>query len=111
MGRRVFVHQCAVCNYYIESDLYIGWSGISPIFLRDHYELAACRDCHNLVSVIIPNTPDQQVDTLTQARRNLVIAEAEAIAGNTDAQRLLPDLRESLDTFDENVEEIIGNCD
>ena len=111
MGRRIYVHQCPVCNYYIEAELSIGGSGISPLFLRNHYELATCRTCHNLVSVFVPNTPDQQAMAITEARRNLVITEAEALAGDVEARQILPDLRDALDNIDEEMEPIESACE
>ena len=111
MGRRIYVHQCPVCNYYIESELTIGGSGISPLFLRNHYELAACHTCQNLISVFVPNTPDQQVAAISEARRNLVIAEAEAMAGDVEARQLLPDLREALDNVDESLDPVESACE
>jgi hypothetical protein len=110
MGRLLQVHQCLVCNYFIEGDLHHGTSGISTLFLRNHYTLAVCRTCRNLVSVLIPNTPQQTNETLHAARHALVQMEADAIVGDPQARDLLPLFREALDTFDENEPGAVGQC-
>jgi len=111
MGRLLRVHQCAVCNYYIESDLHFGGSGISTTFLRNHYAVAICRSCKNIVSALVPNTPDQMRTTITAARRALVQMEADAIIGDVEARDLLPFFREALDTLDENEPGAVGQCE
>ena len=110
MGRLLQVHQCLVCNYFIEGELHHGTSGISPLFLRNHYALAVCRTCRNLVSVLVPNTPQQITETLASARQTLVQMEADAIVGDPEARDLLPLFREALDTFDENEPGVVGQC-
>ncbi len=103
MGRLLAVHACMVCNYYIEGPLHHGGSGISPLFLRNHYALAVCRTCHNLVSVMVANTDQQTQDALTAARRDLVQMEADAVIGDKRAIDLLPLYREALDLFDDEI--------
>ena len=68
MGRLVAVHHCPVCYYNVEDQLHYGTSGISPLFLRNHYALALCRDCHNLVSVMVMNSDAQTAQALLDAR-------------------------------------------
>ncbi len=90
-----------MCNYHVEDELHEGGSGIAPIFLRNHYALAICKDCHHLVSVLVPNTSEETQDALKTARRDLVQLEADAVIGDRRARDLLPLFREALDTFDE----------
>jgi hypothetical protein len=111
MGRLLRVHQCAVCNYYLETDLHHGGSGISTTFLRNHYTIAICRNCQNIVSVLVANTPDQMRAANTAARRALVQMEADSIVGDSEALELLPIFREALDTLDENEPGAVGQCD
>lgn len=59
MGRLLWAHPCPVCNYHVEAELYEGNSGIDPMFLRNHYALAICADCQQLVSVLVPNTEQE----------------------------------------------------
>lgn len=100
MGLLLRVHQCAVCNYYIESDLHYGNSGISATFLRHHYAIAICRHCHNIVSALVETAPGQMPTVITSARRTLLQMEADAIIGDIEARDLLPFFREALDTLD-----------
>jgi len=111
MGRLLRVHQCAVCNYYIETDLHHGGGGISTTFLRNHYAVAICRNCQNIVSVLVANTPTQMRTAITAARRALVQMEADSIIGDTEARDLLPFFREALDTLDENEPGAVGECE
>ena len=111
MGRLLRVHQCAVCNYYIENELHHGGSGISTTFLRNHYAVSICRNCKNIVSALVANTSDQMRQSITAARRALVQMEADAIIGDVEARDLLPIFREALDTLDENEKGAVGQCD
>lgn len=104
MGRLLTVHPCPVCNYHIEDQLHEGGSGIAPMFLRNHYALAICRNCHHLVSVLVPNTGQETQDALKAARHDIVQMEADAVIGDRRARDLLPLFREALDTFDEAAE-------
>ena len=111
MGRLLFIHQCAVCNYYVEGELHYGWSGISTQFLRNHYALATCQNCQNVVSALVPTPLEDINGVITAARRALVQMEADAIIGDEDARNMLPFFKEALDTFDENMPGSIGQCD
>ncbi len=110
MGRLLSVHPCPVCNYYVEDVLHEGGSGIAPMFLRNHYVLANCLDCHHLVSVLVPNTEDEIRDALKTARHDIVQMEADAVIGDQRARELLPLFREALDTFDESVPLATPTC-
>ena len=61
--------------------------------------------------MIVPNTPDQQVAAIDEAHHNLVITEAEAMAGDVLARQLLPDLREALDNIDEPLDPVESTCE
>lgn len=100
MGRLVSVHHCPVCYYNVEDALHHGTSGISPFFLRNHYALAICRTCRNLVSVLVGNTLAQTDEALATARAEIVQMEADAVIGDVRAREMLPFYREALDTFD-----------
>jgi hypothetical protein len=110
MGRLLTIHPCPLCNYYVEDELHEGGSGIAPIFLRNHYMLAICRDCHHLVSVLVPNTDEEIQDALREARSNIIQMEADAVIGDRRARDLLPLFREALDTFDENIPPAVTTC-
>ncbi len=110
MGRLLFVHSCPVCNYFIEGELHHGHSGISTFFLRNHYSLAICGNCHNLVSVLVANNDAQTNAALTDARHDIVQMEADAVIGDSTARDLLPLFREALDTFDGNVPGEVSLC-
>lgn len=113
MGRLLTVHPCPVCSYHVDdnADLHEGGSGIAALFLRNHYALAICGNCQNLVSVLVPNTEEETQDALKIARRNLVQVEADATIGDKKARDLLPLLRQALDTFDEaEIEKVVSNC-
>ena len=109
MGRLLRVIGCPVCNYSVEDELHEGGSGIAPMFLRNHYALAVCHDCHNLVSVLVANTGQQTQEALSEARSAITQMESDSI-GDVDvrtltrARDLLPLFRAALDTFDEAVE-------
>ena len=103
MGRLLRVHPCVVCNYHVEDELHAGGSGIAPIFLRNHYALAICRDCHHLVSVLVANTDEETQEALKDALHDIVQMEADAVIGDKRARDLLPLFREALDTFDSSV--------
>jgi hypothetical protein len=103
MGRLLRVHPCAVCNYHVEDELHAGGSGIAPIFLRNHYALAICRNCHHLVSVLVANSEQEIQSALKDARHDIVQMEADAVIGDKRARDLLPLFREALDTFDASV--------
>jgi hypothetical protein len=104
MGRLLSVHPCPVCNYYVEDQLHEGGSGIATMFLRNHYALAICADCHHLVSVLVPNTEQETDDALKTARHEIVQMEADAVIGDQRAKDLLPLFRQALDTFDRSTE-------
>lgn len=110
MGRLLRVHPCAVCNYHVEDELHEGGSGISTMFLRNHYTLAICRDCKHLVSVLVANTDQETDEALRDARSNIVQMEADAVIGDKRARDLLPLFREALDTFDSNVPVAVTTC-
>jgi hypothetical protein len=110
MGRLLTVHPCPICNYYVDGDLHEGGSGIAPMFLKNHYALASCNECHNLVSVMVPNTDQETQDALKQARHDIIQMEADAVIGDRRARDLLPLFREALDTFDESVPAAISTC-
>lgn len=103
MGRLVAVHHCPVCYYNVEDRLHYGTSGISPLFLRNHYALALCRNCRNLVSVVVANSDVQTTQALSDARSELVQMEADAVIGDQRAREMVPFFREALDTFDGSV--------
>ncbi len=103
MGRLVSIHHCPVCYYTVEDELHHGTSGVSPFFLRNHYALAICNTCHNLVSVLVPNDSAQNDQALAQARSEIVQMEADAVIGDPRAREMLPFFRESLDTFDADM--------
>ncbi len=100
MGRLLIVHPCPVCNYHVEDELHEGGSGIAPLFLRNHYALAICKNCHHLVSVLVPNSDEETQDALKTARRDIVQMEADAVIGDKRARDLLPLFREALDSFE-----------
>jgi hypothetical protein len=100
MGRLVTVHHCPVCYYHVEDDLHYGHSGISPFFLRNHYALALCRSCRNLVSVLVANSEQQTREALTDARHDIIQMEADAVIGDRRAREMLPFFRTALDSFD-----------
>ena len=100
VGRLLTVHPCPICYYHVEDELHEGGSGIAPMFLRNRYVLAICKDCRHLVSVLVPNNDLQVQDALLSARRELVQMEADAVIGDRRARDLLPLFREALDTFD-----------
>ncbi len=110
MGRLLRVHPCPICNYNIEDTLHEGHSGIAPTFLRNHYALAICKDCHHLVSVLVANTDQETQAALKVARSEIVQMEADAVIGDKRARDLLPLFREALDTFDENVPAAVSVC-
>jgi len=111
MGRLLSVHPCPVCNYYVEDQLHEGGSGIATMFLRNHYALAICGDCHHLVSVLVPNTEQETEDALKTARHEIVQMEADAVIGDHRARDLLPLFRQALDTFDRHTEpEAVPSC-
>jgi hypothetical protein len=110
MGRLLLVHPCPVCNYHVEGDLHEGGSGIDVMFLRNHYVLAICQDCHHLVSVLLANTDQETQDALKVARRDLVQMEADAVIGDEKARRLLPLFRAALDQFNDEVPAAVGTC-
>jgi uncharacterized protein with PIN domain len=99
MGRLLTVHPCPICNYYVEDTLNEGGSGIAPLFLKNHYVLAICKDCHNLVSVIIPNTEQETQDALKTARDDIIQMEADVILGDRRAREMLPLFKQSVDSF------------
>ncbi len=100
MGRLLIVHPCPVCNYHVEDELHEGGSGIAPLFLRNHYALAICKNCRHLVSVLVPNTDQETQDALKTARHDIIQMEADAVIGDRRARDLLPLFREALDAFD-----------
>jgi len=110
MGRLLRAHPCPVCNYHVDADLHEGNSGIDPMFLRNHYALAICGECHQLVSVLVPNTEQETQDALRTARRDLIQMEADAIIGDERARDLLPLFRAALEAFDENVPQAVTSC-
>ena len=110
MGRLLTVHPCPVCNYYVEGQLHEGGSGIATLFLRNHYVLAICEDCHHLVSVLIPNSEQEVQDALKSARHDIVQMEADAVIGDRRARELLPLFREALDTYDASVPAATPTC-
>ncbi|MCS6872487.1 MAG: hypothetical protein RML95_11845 [Anaerolineae bacterium] len=110
MGRLLRAHPCPVCNYHIESELYEGNSGIDPMFLRNHYALAICAECHQLVSVLVPNTEQETQEALRTARREISQMEADAVIGDERARTLLPLFRAALEAFDESVPQAATNC-
>ncbi len=110
MGRLLTVHPCPVCNYHVESELHEGGSGIAGMFLRNHYALAICMDCRQLVSALVPNTDQETDEALKAARRDLVQIEADAVIGDQRARYLLPLVRQALDQFDGSVPAAVPNC-
>jgi hypothetical protein len=100
MGRLVSIHHCPVCFYHVEDELHHGTSGISTFFLRNHYALAICKSCKNLVSVLVPSNEAQVDEALAAARSDLIQMEADAVIGDTRAREMLPFFREALDSFD-----------
>ncbi|MEP7290007.1 MAG: hypothetical protein ABI947_30030 [Chloroflexota bacterium] len=110
MGRLLRVHPCPLCNYYIEDELHDGGSGIAPMFLRNHYALAICKDCHHLVSVMVANSDEETQQALRTARHDIIQMEADAVIGDRRARDLLPLFREALDTFDEHVPAAVSTC-
>lgn len=109
MGRLLRVIGCPVCNYSVEDELHEGGSGIATMFLRNHYALALCGNCHNLVSVLVPNTAQETQNAIQQAKDAITQMESDVI-GDVDvrtltrARDLLPLFREALRDFDEDVE-------
>ncbi|HRE47295.1 MAG TPA: hypothetical protein PLD47_06170 [Aggregatilineales bacterium] len=103
MGRLLTIHPCPVCNYHIEDVLHEGGSGIDTSLLRNHYVLGVCQTCHEVVSLLIPNTAEETLDALKTARYALTQMEADAVIGDLQARDMLPFFRQALDTFDENV--------
>ncbi len=110
MGRLVTAHSCPVCNYFIEDDLSQGGSGISPMFLRNHYALAICRNCRNLVSTLVANNDQQMTEALANARSEIVQMEADAVVGDMRARDLLPLFREALDSFEADMAGEVSLC-
>lgn len=110
MGRLLIVHPCPLCYYHIEDKLHEGGSGIAPMFLRNHYALAICRDCRHLVSVLVANTDQETQRALKTARGEIVQMEADAVIGDKRARDLLPLFREALDSFDDSVPAAVTTC-
>jgi hypothetical protein len=100
MGRLLYIHPCQVCNYHVEDELHEGGSGSAGLFLRNHYVLAICADCHHLVSALVANSSQETDAAVTQARHDLVQLEADAVIGDFRARDLLPLFRQALDTLD-----------
>lgn len=110
MGRLLWAHPCPVCNYHVEAELYEGSSGIDPMFLRNHYALAICADCQQLVSVLVPNTEQETQNALRAARRDMTEMEANARIGDERARDLLPLFRAALEAFDDAVPQAVSGC-
>lgn len=111
MGRLLIVHPCPICNYYVEDEIQEGGSGISGLFLRNHYMLANCRTCRNLVSVLVPNTAQETDAALDNARVELIQMEMDSVQGDQRARDLLPLFREALSHFeDEEAGPVVTCC-
>lgn len=90
MGQLLYLETCPVCNYNVEGELHSGNSTRTRLFLLYRYELANCRSCHNIVSVLIP-TPEYDLPALMEAaQRDLERLEGLAAVGNFMARQLLP---------------------
>jgi DNA-directed RNA polymerase subunit RPC12/RpoP len=110
MGRLLRVYACPVCNYHIEDDLHEGGSGIDAMFLRNHYMLALCADCHQIVSVLVPNSAQETQAAVERARSDIVQMEAEAVIGDERARYLLPFFRAALDEIDDDTPPAVSAC-
>jgi hypothetical protein len=110
MGRLLLVHPCAVRNYHVEDELHEGGSGSASLFLHNHYVLAICGACRNLMSVLVPNTEAETQDALKIARQEIVQMEADAVVGDTRARDLLPFFRDALDRFNDALPATITQC-
>lgn len=110
MGRLLSVYACPVCNYHVEGKLHEGYSGIAGMFLRNHYSLALCLDCHNVVSVLVANTDQETQDALRRARYDIVQMEADAVIGDKRARELLPLFRAAIDEFDGSEPAAVTIC-
>ncbi|MBX3083988.1 MAG: hypothetical protein KF716_20295 [Anaerolineae bacterium] len=110
MGRLLTVHPCPMCNYHVEDELHEGGSGSAVLFLRNHYVLALCNDCHNLVSVLVKNNEQETQDAVRQAQYDIVQLEADAVIGDLRAKDLLPFYRDALDHFKDDYPEAATKC-
>jgi DNA-directed RNA polymerase subunit RPC12/RpoP len=110
MGRLLKIVPCPVCNYHVEDELHQGGSGIHTMFLRNHYALAVCADCRQIVSVLVPNNDEETKDALDHARSEILRMEADAIIGDERARYLLPFFRAALDEFDDTIPEAVSVC-
>lgn len=110
MGRLLLVHPCPVCNYHIEGELHEGDSGVDTTFLRNHFGLGVCRHCHEIVSMLIPNSEQEIADALKRARSALVQMEADAAIGDPEARDRLPVFQRALDNFNADVPAALIQC-
>lgn len=110
MGRLLRVFPCPVCNYHVEDELHEGGSGIDVQFLRNHYALATCNTCHNLVSVMVPNTDEEISAALKKARDDIMRMEGDAVIGDPRARELLPLFRMAVDEYGDEIRPVITAC-
>jgi ribosomal protein S27E len=104
------VHPCAVCYYHVEDELHEGGSGSAALFLHNHYMLAICENCQNLVSVLVPNSDEETKVALRTAQNEIVQMEADLVVGDTRARDLLPFFRDALDRFHDDLPATHTQC-
>jgi len=110
VGRLVSLEACPVCNYNVEGMLHVGWSTRSQLFMAHRYDLAVCRDCHNVVSVLLP-IPDYDVPLVSRAAESdLKELEDRAARGDPFARVLLPIHRHALEAGEAAPDAEIGVC-
>jgi hypothetical protein len=110
MGRLLTVYPCPVCNYHVEGELHEGGSGSDVVFLRNHYALAICANCHHLVSVLVANSDEETDIALHDARRDVARMETDAQDGDPDARYWLPFFRAALAEFSDEAPAAISQC-
>lgn len=108
MGRLLTIAPCPVCNYYVEGPLHFGGSSRSGLFIHYRYVLASCRDCRNIVSVLV-KTPDYDMPhVLKSAQDDLETLQGRAAQGDVFAVRLLPLHRAALNSDPDAIAEFAG---
>jgi hypothetical protein len=110
MGRLLTVHPCPVCNYHVEGELHEGSSGSDVMFLRNHYALALCGQCHHLVSVLVASSQEESHTAVDDARRDMARMEADSRDGDLDARYWLPFFRAALADFTDEAPAAVSQC-
>jgi len=110
VGRLLSLQPCPVCNYHIEDYLYFGGSVRSRLFIYYRYALGHCRDCHHIVSVLLP-TPEYDIPRLLAAAQEQLAAAQERVTQGEDAARwLVRLLQDALEPDDDDQPVETGRC-